>query len=207
MNLREYETNALVKGYNIIAGCDEAGRGPIAGPVVIAACILPNDFEDDRINDSKKISEKKRELLYDVIVENAIDYSIIIYDQDIIDDLNIYQASKKGMEEAIMSLKKIPDYILTDAMPLTINIEHEAIIKGDSKSISIAAASILAKVTRDRIMKEYDIIYPQYGFKNHKGYPTKAHKEAVIQYGVLPIHRKTFEPIKSMITQQLALDL
>lgn len=205
-NMRQFEDEYINQGCKYIAGCDEAGRGPIAGPVVIATCILPNDFTDERINDSKKLTEKKRELLYDVIIENAIDYQIIVYDQTVIDEINIYQASKKGMEEGIRNLKIKPDFILTDAMKLSEDFKHLAIVKGDSKSISIAAASILAKVTRDRIMKEYDLIYPEYGFKNHKGYPTKQHKEALEQFGILPIHRKTFEPVKSMCSKQLTFD-
>lgn len=202
--MRQYENKYILEGKKYIAGCDEAGRGPIAGPLVIATCVLPNDFYDERINDSKKLTAKKRELLYDIIIENALDYQIIIYNEEIVDKLNVYQASKRGMEEGILNLKKRPDIVLTDAMPLSIDIPFESIIKGDAKSITIAAASILAKVTRDRIMIEYDKQYPEYGFKNHKGYPTKQHKEALEKYGVLPIHRKTFEPVKSMLSKQIS---
>lgn len=202
--MRQYENKYILEGKKYIAGCDEAGRGPIAGPLVIATCVLPNDFYDERINDSKKLTAKKRELLYDVILANALDYQIIIYNEEIVDKLNVYQASKRGMEEGILNLKKRPDIVLTDAMPLSIDIPFESIIKGDAKSITIAAASILAKVTRDRIMIEYDKQYPEYGFKNHKGYPTKQHKEALEKYGVLPIHRKTFEPVKSMLSKQIS---
>ena len=205
-NMREFEQYYIDQGYQVIAGCDEAGRGPIAGPVVIATVILPNDFNDQRINDSKKISEKKREMLYDVIIENALDYQVIVYDEKTIDKINIYQASKKGMEEGIEKLLLRPDFVLTDAMKLDERFNHLPIIKGDARSISIAAASILAKVSRDRIMKAYDQQYPQYGFASHKGYPTKQHKEALEKYGVLPIHRKTFEPVKSMCLKQMTFD-
>lgn len=205
-NMREFEQYYIDQGYQVIAGCDEAGRGPIAGPVVIATVILPNDFNDQRINDSKKISEKKREMLYDVIIENALDYQVIVYDEKIIDKINIYQASKKGMEEGIEKLLLRPDFVLTDAMKLDERFNHLPIIKGDARSISIAAASILAKVSRDRIMKAYDQQYPQYGFASHKGYPTKQHREALEKYGVLPIHRKTFEPVKSMCLKQMTFD-
>ena len=205
-NMRDFEQYYIDQGYQVIAGCDEAGRGPIAGPVVIATVILPNDFNDQRINDSKKISEKKREMLYDVIIENALDYQVIVYDEKIIDKINIYQASKKGMEEGIEKLLLRPDFVLTDAMKLDERFNHLPIIKGDARSISIAAASILAKVSRDRIMKAYDQQYPQYGFASHKGYPTKQHREALEKYGVLPIHRKTFEPVKSMCLKQMTFD-
>lgn len=206
-SMRSYENKWIEKGCNVIAGCDEAGRGPIAGPLVVATCVLPNDFNDERINDSKKVSEKKRELLYDVIIENALAYSIIIYDEKKVDEINVYQASKLGMEEGVKALSIQVDVVLSDAMPLGLSMPVESIIKGDSHSISIAAASILAKVTRDRIMREYDEVYPEYGFKNHKGYSTKKHKEALFTYGVLPIHRKSFEPVKSLMSDQLSLEI
>ncbi|MFQ6862101.1 MAG: ribonuclease HII [Beduini sp.] len=206
-SMRDYENACIQKGQLIIAGCDEAGRGPIAGPLVVATCVLPNDFNDDRINDSKKLTEKKRELLYDVIIEHALDYKIMIYDEKAVDEFNVYQASKLGMEEGVRGLKLKVDAVLSDAMPLNLDIPVQSIIKGDAKSITIAAASILAKVTRDRIMRDYDELYPEYGFKNHKGYPTKKHKEAVFEYGVLPIHRRTFEPIKSILHKQISLDV
>lgn len=206
-SMRSYEDKWIEEGCFVIAGCDEAGRGPIAGPLVVATCVLPNDFNDDRINDSKKISEKKRELLYDVIIEHALAYSIIVYNEEKVDQLNVYQASKLGMEEGVKQLNIKADVVLSDAMPLNLAIPVESIIKGDSLSITIAAASILAKVTRDRIMIAYDDMYPEYGFKNHKGYPTKKHKEALFKYGVLPIHRQSFEPVKSMMSKQLSLDI
>lgn len=205
--MREYEDKYIKQGCTIIAGCDEAGRGPIAGPLVVATCVLPNDFYDERINDSKKLTEKKRELLYDLIVEKALDYKIIIYDEKEVDRLNVYQASKLGMEDGVRGLKLKAEVVLSDAMPLQLDIPVEPIIKGDAKSITIAAASILAKVTRDRIMYEYDALYPEYGFKNHKGYPTKKHKEAILEYGVLPIHRRTFEPIKTLTSEQISFDI
>ncbi len=206
-SMREYEDKYIKQGCTIIAGCDEAGRGPIAGPLVVATCVLPNDFYDERINDSKKLTEKKRELLYDLIVEKALDYKIIIYDEKEVDRLNVYQASKLGMEDGVRGLKLKAEVVLSDAMPLQLDIPVEPIIKGDAKSITIAAASILAKVTRDRIMYEYDALYPEYGFKNHKGYPTKKHKEAILEYGVLPIHRRTFEPIKTLTSEQISFDI
>ena len=205
-SMRDYENKYINQGAKYIAGCDEAGRGPIAGPLVVATCILPNDFNDERINDSKKLTAKKRELLYDVIIQNALDYRIILFDEKQVDELNVYQASKQGMINGVQQLKIKPDFVLTDAMPLSQEIPHESIIKGDAKSITIAAASILAKVTRDRIMDEYDLLYPEYGFKNHKGYCTKQHKEALFKYGVLDIHRRTFEPVKSLCSKQLHFD-
>lgn len=206
-NMREIENQFISEGKLVIAGCDEAGRGPVAGPLVVASCVLPNDFFDERINDSKKISEKKRDELYNVIIENAVAYKIVIFNEREVDKLNVYQASKLGMERGVNELGIDVDFVLTDAMPLNKDIPHLSIIKGDSKSISIAAASILAKVTRDRIMIEYDQLHPEYGFKKHKGYLTKQHKEALEQFGYLDIHRQSFEPIKSMIQQQLSLDL
>lgn len=204
--MRDYENKYINQGAKYIAGCDEAGRGPIAGPLVVATCILPNDFNDERINDSKKLTAKKRELLYDVIIQNALDYQIILFDEKQVDELNVYQASKQGMIKGVQQLKIKSDFVLTDAMPLSQEIPHESIIKGDAKSITIAAASILAKVTRDRIMDEYDLLYPEYGFKKHKGYCTKQHKEALFKYGVLDIHRRTFEPVKSLCSKQLHFD-
>lgn len=203
----KYENEAYARGKKIIVGMDEAGRGPMAGPLVVGAVIFEKGFYNEDINDSKKLTEKKREALYDLIIENALAYCIEVIDVEEVDQLNVYQASKTGMLRAIEHLSIQPDYALTDAMPLGNAIEHQAIIKGDALSISIAAASILAKVTRDRIMKEYDLIYPEYGFAKHKGYPTKQHKEALKTYGVTPIHRKTFQPVKEVLNEQLTLDL
>lgn len=204
--MNDYETKAYANGYTCIAGCDEAGRGPLAGPLVVAACVLPPDFYDERINDSKKLTPKKRDALFEYIQEVALDYKIVIYDALKVDELNVYQASRLGMIEAVEGLDKVKvDYVLTDAMPLGVPMAHEAIIKGDAKSQSIAAASILAKVTRDRLMEQYDLEYPQYLFKKHKGYPTKEHLALLKRYGPCPIHRRTFGPVKALLQEQISL--
>ncbi len=203
----KFEKEAYQHGKKIIIGLDEAGRGPMAGPLVVGAVIFDKDFYCEDINDSKQLSEKKREVLYDFIVENALAYQIEIIDVDEVDRLNVYQASKQGMIRAIEHISLKPDYALTDAMPLGDVIAHQAIVKGDALSMSIAAASILAKVTRDRIMKEYDLLYPEYGFAKHKGYPTLQHKEALKKYGVTPIHRRTFRPVIDVLNKQLSFDL
>ena len=203
----EYERKAYAMGKNYVVGLDEAGRGPMAGPVVVGAVIFPKGYENDLINDSKQLTEKKREALYDLIIKDALAYQIEVINEEDVDRLNVYQASKKGMLDAIEHLSIHPDYALTDAMPLGDAIEHEAIIKGDSLSLSIGAASILAKVTRDRMMVEYDRQYPEYGFAKHKGYPTKAHKEALLRYGACPIHRRSFKPVQDVLNEQLELKL
>lgn len=203
----KYENEAYHNGKKIIIGLDEAGRGPMAGPLVVGAVIFPEGYYCEEINDSKKLTEKKREALYDLIIENALAYQIEIIDVKEVDELNVYQASKLGMLRAIEHISIKPDYALTDAMPLGDAIEHDAIVKGDAKSLSIGAASILAKVTRDRIMKDYDKIYPEYGFAKHKGYPTKQHKEALKMFGVIPIHRRTFQPVIDVLNEQLTLDI
>jgi len=201
-----FEKKALKKGFQYIAGCDEAGRGPLAGPLVVACVRLNPDSSIEGLNDSKKLSEKKREMLYELIVKHAEEYSVKIYDAKKVDELNVYQASKQGMIEAASYLKNV-DYLLTDAMPITHpEWEVESIIKGDQKSVSIAAASILAKVTRDRLMVELGSKYEGYGFETHKGYPTKKHLEAIKQKGILPVHRKTFKPIKNLIEVQQSLE-
>ena len=181
-------------GLNYICGIDEAGRGPLAGPVVVASVIMPKDSRIEGVNDSKKVSEKKREKLYDQIIEEAISYGIGIIYQDEIDEINILQATKKGLTEALKSMKVKPDAILVDALTGidTLGIPYKSIIKGDATSYSIAAASIIAKVTRDRIMREWDSVYPEYGFAGHKGYGTAKHIAAIKQYGLCPIHRKSF---------------
>lgn len=194
MNNQEFENKYHDLGYDYICGIDEAGRGPLAGPVVICGVVFAKDYYCAELNDSKKLSEKKREKLYDVIMKDALEVVVVIKDNEEIDRLNIYQATKKGMEEIVERLKKV-DFVLTDAMKINTNKPYEAIIKGDARSYTIAAASIIAKVTRDRIMNEYHNKYPQYGFDKHKGYPTKAHLEAIEKYGILDIHRKTFNPI------------
>ncbi len=203
----EYENKAYQLGKKVIVGLDEAGRGPMAGPLVVGAVIFKKGYYNELINDSKQLSEKKREELFDIIIKDALAYQIEIIDVEEVDKLNVYQASKKGMIDAIQHISINPDYALSDAMPLGDIIEHVAIIKGDSLSISIGAASILAKVTRDRIMKEYDKQYPEYGFAKHKGYPTKQHKEALRQFGVTPIHRRSFQPVKDVLNKQLQLSL
>lgn len=193
--MKEYEQELYNNGVKLIAGVDEVGRGPLVGPVVTAAVILPENFYDERINDSKKLTEKKRELLYDVIMENAISVGIGISSEKVIDEVNILEATKRAMKEAIVNLSITPEYILIDAVKLDIDIPSTSIIKGDAKSISIASASIIAKVTRDRMMYELDKLHPEYDFKNNKGYGTKKHIEALKKYGPLNEHRKTFAPV------------
>ena len=190
-------------GYENIAGCDEAGRGPLFGPVVAASVILPHDFVLEGLNDSKKLSEKKREKYYPIIMEKALAVSVSIVEADEIDKINIYEASRQGMLRATNSLKVKPDYIITDAMPLDgfTSVPHEAIIKGDAKSITIAAASVIAKVTRDRIMYEIDKVHPEYEFKKHKGYPTKKHLELIEKYGIIDGYRRTYGPVKKYIDE------
>ena len=192
--MKEFETELYNNGINFIAGIDEVGRGPLVGPVVTAAVILPKDFYDERINDSKKLTEKKRELLYDVIMENAISVGIGISSEDVIDEINILNATKRAMLEAVNNLSVKPEHLLIDAIKLNTDIPQTSIIKGDAKSESIAAASIIAKVTRDRMMIELDKIHPEYDFKHNKGYGTKKHIEAIRKYGIIKEHRKTFAP-------------
>lgn len=196
-----FEENYYTEKVNFIVGVDEAGRGPLCGPVVAACCILPRDYKNEHINDSKKLSEKKREIAYKEIIENALDYGIGIVDAKRIDEINIYEATKEAMHIAISKLKISYDLILTDAMKLqNEKVEVIPLIKGDAKCECIAAASIIAKVTRDYILEEYDKKYPQYGFKSHKGYGTKKHIEAIKQYGIIKdFHRESYEPIKSLI--------
>jgi ribonuclease HII len=188
-----YEVEAHKMGFSLIAGVDEVGRGPLAGPVVTAAVILPYGLLIEGINDSKKLSEKQREALYEVIKEKAISFGVGIVSEKEIDELNILNATKKAMEISIAALMPQPDYILIDAVRLpTVKIEQTSIIKGDALSISIAAASIVAKVTRDRLIVELDNKYPEYGFAKHKGYGTPDHIEAINKYGICPIHRVSF---------------
>lgn len=201
----QYEKAWWKEGRSHIVGLDEAGRGPIAGPLVVAAVVFPKDYHHEEIYDSKKISEKKRKALFQVIIQDALEYHIAIITPKEIDELNIYRATQKAMEDLVEQFR-YKDGVLTDAMPLP-NCAYDVIslIKGDQKSVSIAAASILAKVTRDCIMKAYDVQYPQYGFAKHKGYPTKAHIEALHTYGVLDIYRKSYGPVAEL--NQLQLDL
>ncbi len=186
--------------YEFICGIDEAGRGPLAGPVVAGAVILPKDCDILYINDSKKLTEKKREELYDIIKEKAVAYGIGMATPERIDEINILQATYEAMRSAIAQMAIAPDLLLNDAVTIPqVSIKQVPIIKGDAKSISIAAASILAKVTRDRMMKEYSIIYPEYGFEGHKGYGSQSHIEAIKTYGPSPIHRRSF--IKNFIDE------
>ena len=192
--IKEIEKDLYSKGFKNICGIDEAGRGPLAGPVVVAGVIMPQDSMIEGINDSKKVTEKRREKLYDVIKEEAISYSIAVIDHHVIDDINILNATKQGVTEVVDGLDVKPDLIIVDALTHinTRGIPYEPIIKGDAKCYSIAAASIIAKVTRDRIMREWDKIYPEYGFSSHKGYGTAKHIAALKEYGPCPIHRRSF---------------
>ena len=194
LGLKELENEFYQKGKNYICGIDEAGRGPLAGPVVVASVILPKDSMIEGVNDSKKISEKKRERIYEEIIKDAISYGVGIINQNEIDEINILNATKKGLTESIRQLKCKPDVILVDALEKidTLGIPYKSIIKGDAKCYSIAAASIIAKVTRDRIMRQWDEVYPVYGFQKHKGYGTASHIQAIKENGICPLHRKTF---------------
>lgn len=192
--IKEVEKDLYNKGFKNICGIDEAGRGPLAGPVVVAGVIMPKDSMIEWVNDSKKVTERRREILYEKIKEEAISYSIAVIDHNIIDDINILNATKQGVTEVVDGLAVKPDLIIVDALTHinTRGIPYEPIIKGDAKCYNIAAASILAKVTRDRIMRQWDEIYPQYGFAAHKGYGTAKHIAAIKEYGLCPIHRITF---------------
>ena len=197
-DLKRYEENLYKEGLKYICGIDEAGRGPLAGPVVVGAAVMPRDSMLEFVNDSKKVTAKRRDKLYDEIKDTAIAYGIGIIPQEEIDELNILNATKKGLHtalgEVIERLKAKPDIVIVDALREidTFGITYESIIKGDATCYSISCASILAKVTRDRIMQEWDKIYPEYGFAKHKGYGTKEHIEAIKKYGPCPIHRKSF---------------
>lgn len=208
VNLYQYEEQLEDLGIKYIAGVDEVGRGPLAGPVVVAAVILPLNLRIKGINDSKKLSLKKRNELYKIILNEALAVNVSFIYERVIDEINIYEATKKGMLEAISGLKIKPEHVLIDAMPLReLAIAHTSIIHGDALSASIGAASIIAKVTRDEYMDKMDIKYPNYGFKHHKGYCTKEHLEALEKYGPCEIHRKSFAPVKKFYTKQLTLDL
>ena len=202
MDLWFYEKELFDSGIEFIGGVDEVGRGPLIGNVVAACCVLPKNFKLDGLNDSKKLSEKKRDEYYDYIIENCIAYGIGKVSPEEIDEINIYEASRKAMMMAIEEVRKQInlEHVLVDAMPLPdLDIPHTPIIKGDAKSISIAAASVIAKVTRDREMYELDQKYPLYGFKNHKGYPTKKHIEAINTYRLIDGYRKSYGPVKDVI--------
>lgn len=192
-NMLEIENNLYNQGYKYICGVDEAGRGPLCGPVVAAAVILPKDICIEGVNDSKKLSEKKREKLYDDIMARALAVGVGISDVDVIEKVNILNATKLAMIQAINNLQITPDYVIVDGnQKIDITIPLDTVIKGDAKSESIACASIIAKVTRDRMLLKYDKEYPEYGFSKHKGYGTKLHIEAIKEYGITPIHRTSF---------------
>lgn len=198
-DLYYYERELIKKGITLIAGVDEVGRGPLVGPVVTAAVILPIDYKLEGLTDSKKLSEKKRDYFYDIIMHDAISIGIGIKDNKVIDEVNIYEATKLAMYEAINNLSIKPEHVLIDAMPLDLDIPHTSIIKGDAKCLSIAAASVIAKVTRDRMMYELDQKYPMYNYKKNKGYPTKEHLEAINKYGIIDGYRKTYGPVKDYL--------
>lgn len=199
MDNLKYEKELYKKGVSLIAGVDEVGRGPLIGPVVACAVILPKNYQLEGLTDSKKLTEKKREEYYSIIMEQALSVGIGIVDASEIDRINILEATKVAMIKAVEDLNIQPEHVLVDAMNLEIPNPNTSIIKGDLKSISIAAASVIAKVTRDRMMVELDKKHPEYGFAKHKGYPTKQHVENVTKYGVLKEYRFTFKPIRDLI--------
>lgn len=201
--LKQYESNLVKEGISLVCGIDEAGRGPLAGPVSVGAVVMKPDSMLEWVNDSKKVTERRREILYDRIIEDSLAWSVQLISQQEIDELNILQATKKGLnlavKDIIEQLKKKPDLVIVDALREidTCNIPYQSIIKGDANCYSISCASILAKVTRDRVMREWDEIYPQYGFAKNKGYGTSAHIDAIKEYGPCPLHRNSF--IKNFI--------
>ena len=202
-HMLHYEKELRAEGFRAIAGLDEVGRGPLAGPVVSCAVILPDDFWPIGLNDSKKLSEKKREQLYEIITDNAVSYGVGIIGHDVIDRINILEATKQSMYEAIAALSVPADCLLIDAVRLDqVKLPQRSIIKGDSLSQSIAAASVVAKVLRDRMMCGFADIYPQYGFEKHKGYGTKYHMDAIKKYGITPIHRVSF--LKNIVSGQIS---
>ena len=196
-----YERELREKGITLIAGVDEVGRGPLVGPVVAACVVLPEEFNLDGLTDSKKLSEKKRDFFFEEIKKQALGVGVGIISEKVIDEVNIYEATKLAMKEAIEDCKKNCkiEHILIDAMPLDLDIPTTSIIKGDLKSITISAASVIAKVTRDRMLDELDEKFPMYDFKKNKGYPTKKHLEAILEYGILPEHRRSYGPVKNYI--------
>ncbi len=199
MYLYEYEQGLIDNGIKLIGGIDEVGRGPLVGPVVAACVILPLNYQLEGLNDSKKLTEKKREMYYEIIMRDALSVGIGVIDEKIIDEVNIYEATKLAMLEAINNGKIKPEHLLIDAMKLDVDINQTSIIKGDAKSLSIAAASVIAKVYRDHMLLELDKKYPVYDFKHNKGYPTKKHVEAIYKYGIIDEHRKTFSPVKDYL--------
>lgn len=202
IDLLKYEKELYSKGITLIGGVDEVGRGPLVGPVVASCVILPKNYELPGLNDSKKLSEKKREQLYDIILRDAISVGIGIVDAKKIDEINILEASRLAMKLAIDNMDVKPEFVLSDAMKLNnIDIPYQDIIHGDALSLSIAAGSVIAKVTRDRMMYELDLKYPEYGFGKHKGYPTKAHIEKIQEFGVLENYRFTYKPVSDLIKE------
>ena len=201
IDLLKYEKDLYKTGIELIAGVDEVGRGPLVGPVVAAAVILPKNYKLEGLTDSKKLSEKKRNLFFDIIKKDAISIGVGVIDAKKIDEVNIYQASKLAMYEALNNLDVKPEHVLIDAMPLDLEMPSTSIIHGDALSLSIAAASVIAKVTRDEMMYELDEKYPMYGFKDHKGYPTKKHIEALQKFGVLENYRFTYKPVSDLIKE------
>lgn len=200
-----FERKLREQAITLVAGVDEVGRGPLVGPVVAACVILPEDFSLDGLTDSKKLSEKKRDYYYDEIMRQAVSVGVGIISEKKIDEVNIYEATKLAMKEAISNCSVRPEHILIDAMPLSIDIPTTSIIKGDFKSITISAASVIAKVTRDRMLDELDKKYPMYDFKDNKGYPTKKHLEAIEEYGIIPEHRRSYGPVRDYLEKQLSL--
>lgn len=200
-----FERKLREKKITLIAGVDEVGRGPLVGPVVAACVILPEKFSLDGLTDSKKLSEKKREYFYKEIMKQAVAVGVGVVSEKIIDEVNIYEATKLAMKEAISKCQVRPEHILIDAMPLSLDIPTTSIIKGDFKSITISAASVIAKVTRDHMLEELDKKYPMYDFKDNKGYPTKKHLEAIEKYGIIPEHRRSYGPVRDYLQKQISL--
>jgi len=194
-----YEKELIGKGINLIGGIDEVGRGPLVGPVVAACVILPINYKLKGLTDSKKLTEKKREEFYKILIKDSVSIGIGIVNEKIIDEINIYEATKKAMIYAINNMLIKPEHVLIDAMKLDVDIPSTPIIKGDSKSLSIAAASVIAKVTRDHMLDELDKKYPMYDFKHNKGYPTKKHLEAISKYGIIQEHRKSYGPVRDYL--------
>ena len=197
-----FEKKLIASGHEIIAGVDEAGRGPLAGPVVAAAVILPKNFESVELDDSKKLSSARREKIYNNITspDSNVIYAYSIVDEGLIDKINILRATHKAMAQAVLNLSIKPSFVIIDGMPLKdFPLPNDSIVKGDSKSLSIAAASIIAKVERDKLMLKYSKLYPEYKFEKHKGYGTKAHLEALNKFGPCNIHRKSFAPVKKFL--------
>ena len=189
----EFEEKAWQNGYSAVCGVDEAGRGPLAGPVCAAAVILPAGIVIEGLNDSKKLSEKKREALFDIIAENAVSWSVSLVDEKTIDEINILQATYHAMRQAVEGLPQPADFAYIDGNRMEgLDLPYECVVSGDARIPSVAAASIVAKVTRDRLMRDFAVRYPVYGFERHKGYGSRAHHEALLQYGPCPIHRRTF---------------